>query len=197
MEKELDRLDNKYWLTKGARFIAAKRFEWLGILSIWTMSLISIYVISLNLIILFPFGKKMFSEDIISFATICFSILILVMSNIISLRNYDLTANKFHDCAREISIVYDELCKLRTVEGGVKEYQINQLNGKYHEILKKYDFNHSNLDHLLYKVQNLESKEFSMGFKSKIYVKYFLNYYLIYVVLILLPLFFLLNDWSE
>ena len=54
MEDEILRWHKKLWETKGSRFIAAKRFETHEKWSTITISIVSIYIISLNLAILLP-----------------------------------------------------------------------------------------------------------------------------------------------
>lgn len=160
MEKEINRWYKKLWETKGSRFNSAKRLELHEKWSTITISIISVYIVSLNLIVLFPISERVeiFNNNNITFSTICLSILILVISLILNSRNYKVRASKFHDCGREINEVYDKVCIWRSTGKKVSESELLNLSKIYYSVLDKYE-NHERLDFLLFKSNNLDAYE--------------------------------------
>lgn len=191
METEINRWYKKLWETKGSRFIAAKRYELHEKWSTITISIVSVYIISLNLAILIPNRPKILSPENITFSTICLSILVIVISVILSSRNYKGTANKFHDCGRDITEIYDKVCIWRSNPSIVKNKDFKKLIKEYNALLKKYDINHSQLDFDMFKSNNIDSYEKIKHpdfFKFKVLVKYYFDTIFRYWIFILIPL---------
>jgi len=192
MEQEINRWLKKLWVTKGARFIAAKRFEQHDKWSIITISIVSVYIIFLNLAVLIPHRPSILSNENITFSTICLSILVIVISVILSTRNYKVVSNKFHDCGREITEIYDKVCIWKINPSKVTEADLMELVKEYNSLLKKYDINHSRLDYEMFISNNMSDyKNIKCPFFYKIQVKlrYFLETVFRYWIFILMPLF--------
>ncbi|MBL7881204.1 MAG: SLATT domain-containing protein [Chryseobacterium gambrini] len=190
MEKEINRWYKKLWETKGSRFIASKRYERIDRFSTITTYIITAYILCVNLLILIPNRPQTLSNDNLSFFSICASIIILVISIYIPSRRYNEIANKFHSCARDINVLYDKVCLWRTNSSNIQEADILKLIEEYNNLLKTYDINHSKLDYSVFKCEN--SSEYSLKnfflYKVKIYSLNFINYYLIYLCAITLPI---------
>jgi hypothetical protein len=196
MEKELERLYKKLWETKGARFIAAKRMEKHAFYSHLTISALSVYIISLNLTVIFENRPPLLTDSMITYSTICLSIFMLVISTIISSKKYNEKASKFHDCGKAISELYDKLCLMKNGTKQVNEEDIIQIQEKYHSLINKFDLNHSTLDFNNFKSQNTseyKNIENPKRFVIFIWVQTIVNNYLIYYSLLLIPLYFLLK----
>lgn len=147
MNEELERWYKKLWITKGVRFAASKRYELHDKWSTITISLVSIYIICINLLVFFPNRPSYLSNDNITFSTISLSILVIVISIIVNNMNYKHLSHRFHDCGREITILYDHICLLRNNPENVQQDDIKEIINKYHGIIKTYDINHKNLDY--------------------------------------------------
>ena len=105
-----EELYHKLWTTKGARFYAHKRLLRKSRLSNQTIGYLTAYVIIINLLGLFNFSEKfVLSSQFIGFATTALSILILVFSQIEASFEYNLKADKYHNCAKAIGKLYLEL----------------------------------------------------------------------------------------
>ncbi len=192
MENEILRWYKKLWETKGARFIAAKRFETHDKWSTITISIISVYIISLNLTVLLPKRPQILSNENITFSTICLSILVIVVSTILSSRSYKVVANKFHDCGREITEIYDKVCLWKNNPKSVTEKNLEEIINEYNSLLKKYDINHSRLDYEIFIRDNISEYKnihHPFVFKVKVSVKHFLDTVFRYWVFILTPIF--------
>lgn len=191
MEQELNRWYKKLWETKGARFIAASRLELHEKWSTIAISLISVYIISLNLLVLFPEDKRLpiLSGVNITYSTICLSVLILAISLIISSRNYRLRADKFHECGRRIDEIYDKICFWINSKEQPSKYEIEKISEAYLNFLDKYE-NHTRLDYLLLKANNIS--DYDIKNKNWFWVRIKSIYYLqtvgIYVLAISMPL---------
>lgn len=195
MEAELNRLYKKLWETKGSRFIAAKRLEVHAFYSHLTISALSVYIICLNLTVLFESRPPILSNNMITYSTICLSIFMLVIATIISSKGYKEKALKFHDCARSISQLYDNLCLIKNGTNPIKQDQIEEIQKEYHNIINKYDLNHSTLDFLNFKAQNIEEYEkvkHPNFFVFKTWVKSIFSIYFVYYLLLTIPLYFIL-----
>lgn len=188
MEEELERWYKKVWTTKGIRFAAAKRYELHEKWSTITISLVSVYIICINLLVLLPNRPDYLSNEIITFSTISLSILVIVISVIVNNMNYRHLAHKFHDCGREITVLYDKVCLLKTNISEVDKNDMKELSKDYNAILKSYDINHTNLDYLVFQQEN--SKDFKIEYPILFNIKVFLMYrydtvgrYLIFIIL--------------
>ncbi|WMN07799.1 SLATT domain-containing protein [Marivirga arenosa] len=196
MEQEVERWYNKLWETKGARFIAAHRLELHEKLSVIAISLISVYIISLNLLVLFPVSKRseLFNNLNITYSTICLSILILVVSLIISSRNYKLRAEKYHECGRQIMRLHDKICLWKNSNYSPSSDEIEQISSEYLNVLDKYE-NHKRIDFLTFQANNLlHYKDISCKklFWLKVKSLYFVQIIGIYLLPIFSPLILLI-----
>ena len=191
MENEIDRWYKRLWETKGSRFNAAKRLELHDKWSTLTVSIISVYIISLNLMVLIPERSEILSEENIAFSTVCFSILVLVVSTILASRSYKLRASKFHDCGREINEIYDELCVWKSTNIKPNKDDLLHIGKKYYSILDKFE-NHGRIDYLTFQADNLKEYKNSIKRPRVFYImvkgEFYFNTILQYWIFILLPL---------
>ncbi|WP_299107193.1 SLATT domain-containing protein [uncultured Tenacibaculum sp.] len=216
MEKELNRLYKNLWITKGCRFIASKRYTKHNHLANITITIASVYILAMNLLILIEDRLEIFSSDNINYFTICASILVLALSLIVNSRNYQSLADKFHDCGRELSEVYDSICLLKTSTQKPSEEEIKIIHSRYHNIIRNYDINQDQLDFNLFKARNIndfysylsisdndehkwmkilsniKTFVFRQWFTIKTYAEYTIHQYFIYSVIWALPFFLLL-----
>ncbi|MCX2680267.1 SLATT domain-containing protein [Galbibacter sp. EGI 63066] len=191
MENELNRWYKKLWETKGSRFIAAKRYERHEKWSTITISLVSIYIICINLLVFVPNRPPILSEINITLSTISLSILVIVISIILNNMSYKHLSHRFHDCGREITIVYDKLCLLKADSEKVRKEDLEEITNQYNSILRKYDINHTPLDYYVFQKNNI--KEYSnitypYLFQFWIFLRYQFDTLGRYVIFILIPI---------
>lgn len=196
MEQEVNRWYKKLWETKGSRFVAARRLELHDKFSTITVSLISVYIISLNLLILIPESKRniILSDINITYSTICLSILVLAVSLIIASRNYKMRADKYHECGRRIDKIYDEVCIWKNTSNIPTQYDIAKISEDYLKFLDKYE-NHTHLDYLTFKADRLDQyKEIKYPklFWIRIKFMFYAQAVAFYLIAILSPLILLL-----
>ncbi len=197
MEQETNRWYKKLWETKGSRFVAARRLELHDKFSTITVSLISVYIISLNLLVLFPVDKRneIFSDINITYSTICLSVLVLVVSLIIASRNYKMRADKHHECGRRIDEIYDKVCIWKNTSITPSQYDIARVSDEYLKFLDKYE-NHTHLDYLTFKadrVDQFEEIKYPKLFWIKIKFLFYTQTIGLYLIAIILPLILLIT----
>lgn len=182
-------LNYKFWTTKGARFIASDRLKSMNKLSSYSVGFLSAYLIILGLFSVYNIETtKLITPEKFAFISTGLSILILVFSQLEGSNEYRLRAEKFHDCALEISELYNKLRYLKTSDKSAQE--INKLSEdlsiEYANVLKKYE-NHQYIDFL--KFQTSKNDYFGLNYLevSIINLKYYIKTKLLYHLLIVIP----------
>jgi hypothetical protein len=184
-----EELYHVFMSTKGARFNSHRRLLSKSNLSNLTVSLLTAYVIIINLLGLVRInGTTPLNTDFVSLLTTALSILILVFSQIEASYEYKLKAEKYHDCAKEIGELYYELRDIqhKTAEAKDKEEKFSDLRKRYSEIISRYD-NHSNIDYFRFMLQRPTDFNLTTLTKIKFYINEYVATKLIYHVLIVLP----------
>lgn len=191
MEQEINRWYKILWETKGSRFVAANRLELHEKWSTISVSLFSVYIISLNLLVLIPEYKRLplYSNLNITYSTICLSVFILAISLIITSMNFKLRADKFHECGRRIDDIYNKVCMWKNTENYPSNYELESISSGYLNILDKYE-NHTRIDYLVFKANNLT--EYNIRHKCLFWFKIKSLYYIqiigIYLFALIIPL---------
>ena len=182
-------LNFKFWTTKGARFVASHRFKSINKLSSYSLGFLSAYLIILGLLSVFEIGSELLiSTKHFALISTSLSILILIFSQLEGSNDYRLRAEKFHDCALEISELYNKLRYLKT--SSMEQDEINKLSEdlsiEYSNVLKKYE-NHKYIDFLMF--QTTKNDYFKLNWLSILVIKlrYYWSTQLLYHVLIILP----------
>lgn len=191
MENELNRWYKKLWETKGSRFIAAKRYERHEKWSTITISLVSVYIICINLLVFVPNRPKILSDINITLSTIGLSIIVIVISIILNNMGYKHLSHRFHDCGREITIIYDKLCLLKIRSENVSLEDLEEISTEYNSVLRKYDINHSSLDYKVFQKNNIKDYpriKYSYLFQSWVFLRYQFDTLGRYFVFILIPI---------
>ncbi len=138
-----------------------------------TVGYLSAYLIIINLINIYkvPFFKQL-SNNELGFWTTALSILILIYSQFESAKEYSVKGEKFHQCALEISELYNELRMVKTSSTITKqqeESEIRKISKKYDVILKQHE-NHSEIDNKKFKTYKPEY------FGLKVYDVWFIKF---------------------
>jgi len=190
MNEQVKRWYKKVWMTRGARFNAFRRYEKLHSISNLSISLLTAYVIILNLFVYIDTDNKVLSDNNITILTIVFSTITLVIGLEISSRNYKTKAIRFHDCGIELANIYNQLSKHFDSNSEVTQDVFDNLIEEYNSIIAKYAFNHSEDDLIKFKIQNeseFEGDGIDFFFKAWFRLKVFFKSELIYYVMMILP----------
>lgn len=192
----LEELKHKIWSTKGSRFSADNRLKTISKYSTLSNSFLSAYLIIIGLTSVYNLSNEnVVDENILAFSLTAISILSLVFSLIENGNTYTLRAKEFHECALELSNIYNELQLYKTYKKEdatpleIMEFT-NELQQKYQKILEKYE-NHSPIDNALFRVKHTDYyKTISWWYKIKVNCEYFIVTKLLYILIIVLPVVF-------
>lgn len=190
----LEDLESWIWKTKSVRFYSHERClsqnKWSNI----SIGMMSAYIIIINLITNYDINiGGSISSNHVSFITTAFSILILVFSQLENSNDFKLRAEKFHDCSRELAKIYRKIKELKNTNNSEEELRIqsNKLTIQYNRILEKYE-NHKEIDYLYFTSNYPNDFQMSCFRRASIKFQYYFNFYFIYHLLILSPLFIFL-----
>ncbi|KQB37631.1 SLATT domain-containing protein [Flavobacterium aquidurense] len=200
----IEELYDRIWKTKSARLNAYQRLSKTYFLSSYATSLLSVYVIILSLLQPFKIISSENTIQTINFATICVSVTLLVFVLMESSMQYNLKAEKFHDCAKEISKLFKkyEFIKENTTLNEEDKYKkFKNIQDKYDKIIDLYE-NHRPIDFKFFQSNNKlkEYKEdYTLIFNLKIkfgnfnrwYIKYKYNHLIFihyYIVIFIIPI---------
>lgn len=191
MNKSITRWYKKVWITRGARFNAHSRLEKHASLSNLTVSILTVYIIGLNLFPRLTYFQNKIHNDDIGNITIILSILILSVSQYISSKEYRLKALNFHNCGKDLSVIYEQLALyVDEVEVPTGD-DIKDVVKKYNEIIDSYEENHSKIDMDIFFCDNIKdfpSIKCPILFVVKTKFLYFLKELFLYYFSIIIPL---------
>jgi hypothetical protein len=180
-------LNFKFWVTKGARFKASERCEELDRRSARLVGWLSAYMIMFSVLPLCDLEKYTLDTNESTFIAISLSIMILVFSQLEYAKNYTSKAKEYHDCALDISKLYDELRYLKSTIPEVQKTDLfekaRKLSVRYEEILQRCD-NHIPIDYDMFRKQKPEYFNLSSIDILIIQLRYFLNVRLIGILCI-------------
>lgn len=186
----LEELKHKIWSTKGIRFGADTRLKDIAYLSNLSNSFLSAYLIIFGLIALYNLSNPVISEELVAFTITALSILSLVFSLIENSQGYSLRARSFHDCALDLSDMYNELQNFKTYRKDATEQEkmavADDLQKSYQQILRKYE-NHMPIDREYFLSKQSDYYGINKSTAIKIKIEYFIRVKLFYILLIILP----------
>lgn len=197
MDKEIERLYKNIKETKGSRFVAAKRLEDIDAWSSLTINIFSIYIIVVNLLVLIESRPEFLTGNFITFITVSFSILILVLSNIINAKDYKSKAVEYHNCGTQLSELNDRLSLYKSGLISPNLYDIKQISREYNEIINKSNLNHKTIDFDYYRFKRIKDKEYDYidhknWYSFKVWFEYNYISKIKYILIIVLPLILLI-----
>lgn len=154
----LEELSYKVWTTKGARFKADERLMKVSRMSNISLSIFSAYLIIASLISVYV-GNYNLNFQLINYFVTALSILLLVISQYESSQDYKMRAMKFHECALELSVIYNEIRIFKTIKGDDNPEECHtfclDMSTKYQNTLSKYE-NHLPIDYDVFRIGNLD-----------------------------------------
>ncbi len=180
-----EELDRAMWITKHSRYNASDRLKKKHFLSIYTISILSVYVVFLSMSSKYGFVVK--NEQVYELLSIVSAIFILVLSLTEASKNYMVSSEKLFLSGNEIRDLLDKLKKYSN-KSAADLSGIETISAKYSHVLKACGENHETIDFDLLRAQrptNFKGMNwfYSLWFRSK----YFLNIYRFYFTLLFLP----------
>ena len=188
----LKELSDKVWMTKNARFCAAKRMRRNRISSTASVALLSASVIAINMLAFLDIGTH--EKTIITIVTVILSTFALVMSLLISLLRYEYRENNYHQCGLDLEHLNQQL-KIRIQElssqGKMSSEEDNKMFLEHYDaILRKYNLNHTDFDFQYSKFKTKDNKEKSLWENICYWFKWaILDVNMLYWLIALIPIF--------
>jgi hypothetical protein len=194
----IEDLLRQIWITKGSRFNAHRRLQKRGHISTLTINLLTAYILIISLVSIIPiFNLSPFQSQLISYSTSAMAIILLVLSVLEGAQEYSLKAERMHQCAIELSGLYNEIkivLEKHSMKNNKTKFIVSSAKN-YQAILTRTAENHDLIDYNYF--QALHPIDFKLNTLKISWFKlcWFLRLYGVYVVLIWGPpiiLFFLL-----
>lgn len=166
--------------TMAARFTAYRRMKRNRDASKVAEAFFSASIIAISVIALLKSDVAVSNQ--ISVFTIVLSTFLLVMSLLFSGLNYEKRMENYHNCGNALDKLYREMMFTHsyadTLDSEKIKAKTESLQGKYFEILNKYNLNHTSFDHKYASVMSDEKKNpltwLTMKFRYYVWDMYFL-----------------------
>jgi hypothetical protein len=173
------------WITKHSRFNAAYRLKRKNTLSVYSIAILSVYVLSITL--LEKYGFQVNYGSLYGLVSILLSVFILVLSLSEAGKNYGVASERLFVCGNEIRELLDNLKKYSNVKEGDFSgiYDISQ---RYSGVLRACGENHEKIDTDLHKAEYYKNFNDMNSFLAIVYkFKFNISIYWFYASLIVLP----------
>lgn len=145
-----------------------------------SMSIFSAYLIIAGLISVYVGSNTNINFQLINYFVTALSIILLVLSQYESSQDYKLRAIKFHECALEISDLYNELRIFKTLGSPATTEETKafcqDITKRYEAILCRYE-NHLPIDYDMFRVSKAD---YFSEFKKKTRPIKFKNWWMVY-----------------
>ena len=135
---------------KAARFNAAERLERKHVLSLFAMSMVSLYFVGLSVwqaVYAPTLGEA--ANRLITLVSIMSSIFSLVLALIESMNDYRMKAHHMHACALAVNDLYHELKLMRPSDAN----HLQEFRHRYNAAVRRCPYNHARLDYLMAKAE--------------------------------------------
>lgn len=190
----LERLSDKVWLTRNARFTAAKRMKRSRVSSTAAVAMLSASVIAINLLAFLD--ESNFDMKIVTVGSIILSIFSFLLSLLIIQLRYEWREDNYNQCGmaleelnQKIRIQIDELSHENKGKEEIVSPREDNLKflGEYTQIIQRYNLNHTKFD-LNYGRLTDNKLKLSWWEETGLYIQYYLfDVYLIYWLVALVP----------
>lgn len=174
---------------KSARFNAAERLERKHMLSVFAISMVSLYFVGLS--VWQAVYERQISDPtnrLITLVSIMSSIFTLVLALIDSMNDYKMKAHHLHVCAMGVNDLFQELMIERTADISV----VQDYRRRYNEVVRNCPFNHARIDYLMAKAERNGAPRQE---RAWIWLRYASDVYALYGVCLLGPPLALLIWW--
>jgi hypothetical protein len=186
-DRASDPLLGKMWKTKGARFNAHRRLSNKHSLSTIAISILSFYLFAASLIDLFQHQTAGASPSIPGMLVVIISVFVLIISLLENSRNYQREADRMHQCALEISELYNRFQSLPIEQADTERMQYADL---YSEILRRFEVDHKEVDFIRFQISYARDLGIRPIHLPVLYGKYFVYWgmeYIFYTSLLVAP----------
>jgi len=175
-----DQLLRAMHTVKSARFNAAERLERKHTLSLFAMSMVSLYFVGLSVwqAVYGPLLGEA-TNRLVTLVSIMSSIFTLVLALIESMNDYKMKAHHMHACALAVNDLYHELQLLRPTDAAI----VQDFRRRYNEAVRGCPVNHARVDYLMAKAEQ------GMPWPDKLWarLRYALDVYALYGICLLIP----------
>ena len=185
LNEYVEKLLYKMYLTKGARYQAARRHQRRAIASIWSVIFLSMYVFSTTTILtILDFSTFPDVRENLTIASVVMSAFIIAFSVLEHGKRHDAKAEAFLRCGQRLHELRDKL-ELNTFE----ELDVDAVRGyveDYNEIINDFTGNHSETDFRSFRVNVGKHKgQYIYSFSQKF--QYWLDCWAIMIVAFVAP----------
>ena len=165
---------------KAARFNAAERFERKNAVSLFAMSMLSLYFVGLSVWqAVYASTLDEASNRLITLVSIMSSIFTLVLALIEAMNDYRMKAHHMHTCALAVNDLYHELQLMRAADASL----VQEFRRRYNGAVRSCPYNHARVDYLMARAQrNVPWQE-----KAWARLRYGLDVYALYGVCLIAP----------
>lgn len=131
---------------KAARFAAAERLERKNTVSLFALSMVSLYFVGLSVWqAIYASTLDDASNRLITLVSIMSSVFTLVIALIEAMNDYKMKAHHMHNCALAVNDLYQELKLVEAGDGSV----VQDFRRRYNEAVRGCPFNHARIDYLM------------------------------------------------
>lgn len=131
---------------KSARFTAAERLERKHLISVFALSMVSLYFVGLSIWqVVYGAGLSEGANRLVTLVSIMSSIFTLVLALIDSMNDYKMKAYHMHACALSVNDLFQELRSLQTGDIAI----VQDFRRRYTEVVRSCPFNHARIDYLM------------------------------------------------
>ncbi len=176
----VDQLLHVMHTVKSARFSAAERFERKHSISVFALSMVSLYFVGLSVWqAIYGAGLSEPANRLVTLVSIMSSICTLVLALIDSMNDYKIKAHHMHGCALSVNDLLQELRMLQTNDLAV----VQDFRRRYNEVVRSCPFNHARVDYLLARAERSDRWET----KAWARLRYLIDIYGLYGACLLSP----------
>jgi SMODS and SLOG-associating 2TM effector domain family 5 len=165
---------------KAARFNAAQRFERKNAVSLFAMSMLSLYFVGLSVWqAVYASTLDEASNRLITLVSIMSSIFTLVLALIEAMNDYRMKAHHMHTCALAVNDLYHELQLMRPADASL----VQEFRRRYNGAVRGCPYNHARVDYLMARAErNVAWQE-----KARARLRYGLDVYALYGFCLIAP----------
>ena len=176
----LDELLHAMHTVKSARFNAAERLARKNTLSLFAMSMVSLYFVGLSVwqVIYAPLIADA-GNRLITLVSIMSSVFTLVLALIEAMNDYRIKAHHMHACALAVNELYQELKLMRSGDAAI----VQEFRRRYNAIIRGCPFNHARVDYLMARAERAAS----LSEKAWVRLHYAWDVYALYGLCLLTP----------
>lgn len=140
-----EKLQRRASITSSARFNASVRIQKRASLSVWAISLASIYLLMLSLVpLIFPKVGESYSPHI-NAINACLSLVVLVTSIIEAMRDHGRVAHLYHEAGLRIREIQNAV-SISIADGKLSAEELRGFQAQYDKTLKEIGVNHLEID---------------------------------------------------